>query len=173
MKKLLLLLVVLLGNVAMINAQFADISIVGAGVGGWTPADDIPLETTDGVVYTYVDLEIDGKVKFRQDKDWVNNWGGTFPSGLAGAGGADIAVPAGVYTVTFNLSTLEFSFESATPLAPTVMIYGSAFGKGSGSLTSTDNANFTIGSVLGEGDIKFESVVDKVKTVWGDRKSVV
>lgn len=167
MKKILLLVAILLGNVAITRAQDAVISLIGAGVGGWNPGDDIALETFDGVTYTIEDLEINGEVKFRQDNDWAVNWGGTFPSGAGVAGGTNIKVPQGVYTVTFNLTTFEYLFKSNEPLKPTVIIYGSAFGKGSGSLTSEDDTNFTIGAVLGEGEIKFESVVNEVKTVWG------
>ena len=168
MKKLLLLLVVLLGNITMSNAQTETvITLIGAGVGGWADENDIPLETIDGIVYTIEELDIEGEVKFRQNNNWDVNWGGTFPSGVGAAGGANIKVPAGTYNVTFNLTTAEYLFKSNAPLKPTVIIYGSAFGKGSGSLVSTDDANFTIGAVLGEGEIKFESVVNEVKTVWG------
>lgn len=168
MKKLLLLLVVLLGNITMSNAQTKTvITLIGAGVGGWTEENDISLESNDGIVYTIEELDIEGEVKFRQNNKWDVNWGGTFPSGVGAAGGVNIVVPAGTYTVTFNLTTAEYLFKSNAPLKPTVIIYGSAFGKGQGSLATTDFVNFTLGAVLGEGEIKFESVVDGKKTVWG------
>ena len=52
-------------------------------------------------------------LKFRQDADWAVNWGndnGDFPSGVGAGGAGNIPVPAGTYMVTFNCSTLEYSF---------------------------------------------------------------
>ncbi len=52
-------------------------------------------------------------LKFRQDADWAVNWGndnGDFPSGVGAGGAGNIPVPAGIYFVTFNCSTLDYSF---------------------------------------------------------------
>ena len=57
------------------------------------------------------------EVKFRQDANWVVNWGGTdFPSGVAWQDGPNIPVPIRLnapedtYFVTFNCVTGEYSF---------------------------------------------------------------
>ena len=43
------------------------------------------------------------EVKFRENAGWNVNWGGTYPSGTATLGGANIVVPeAGTYYVTFK-----------------------------------------------------------------------
>lgn len=174
MKKLLLLLVVLLGNVAIINAQSDVYSLIGDAIGGWQPGDDIPLDDMGDGVYKIEDLDIEaGPIKFRKNGNWNDangktNWGGSGLSGVAVLDGGNIQIlVSGVYTVTFNINTLEYSFESFTPLPPTVKIYGSAFGKGDSLLTTTDNENFTIGAVFTDGEVKFESYKDKVTKVWG------
>ncbi len=54
----------------------------------------------------------DSEVKFRENKDWTVNWGGTtFPNGTGvPQGGTNIPLLAGKYDVTFNSTTLEYSF---------------------------------------------------------------
>lgn len=169
MKKILLLLAILLGNVAITTAQQdAVISIIGAGVGGWNPGDDVALETFDGVVYTIEDLEINGEVKFRQDNDWAVNWGGTGLTGVAVFNlQKNISVPAGVYNVTFNIQTLEYSILPPAGSPAVVSIYGSAFGKGSVILTSADGENYaTTANIYDNGVLMISSLKDGVTTMW-------
>ena len=72
----------------------------------WTTILNVTADDdTDGS--GFVDL------KFRQGADWAVNWGnaaGDFPSGVAVGDAGNIPVPAGIYYVTFNCSTLEYSF---------------------------------------------------------------
>jgi hypothetical protein len=52
-------------------------------------------------------------MKFRENADWTNNWGGVgFPAGTGLPGGTNIAVPPGSYLVTFNCNTLAYNFQS-------------------------------------------------------------
>lgn len=168
MKKILLLLAILLGNVAITTAQDAVISIIGAGVGGWNPGDDVALETFDGVVYTIENLEINGEVKFRQDNDWAVNWGGTGLTGVAVLNlQSNISVPAGVYNVTFNIQTLEYSILPPAGSPAVVSIYGSALGKGSVILTSADGENYaTTAKIYDNGVLMISSLKDGVTTMW-------
>ena len=118
-KKLLMYCTVFLAGTAMMTAQNANIGLIG----GSTSTDwgsDTDMVTTDGVTYTLNNVvlenpaegeEVDAGVKFRQDDAWANNWGGTgFPAGTASPGGANIPIVNGTYNVTFNLTTLQYSF---------------------------------------------------------------
>jgi len=72
------------------------------------------LEETD-------DTNTDGivELKFRENADWVVNWGDTgFPSGTGVQNGPNIPVPVGTglfttYAVSFNCATGEYNFQSA------------------------------------------------------------
>jgi starch-binding outer membrane protein SusE/F len=51
-------------------------------------------------------------IKFREDANWMNNWGGTdFPNGTGILNGPVLPVPYGDYMVTFNKASLEYNFE--------------------------------------------------------------
>lgn len=142
------------------------VSIVGEGAGGWpagTPGeiDANQMATTDGVIYTLNGLTLTtGPIKFRQDNAWTINWGGTaFPAGTGVAGSPDnIPAVAGTYDVTFNRTTLEYSFT-----VPTVAIVGDGAGGwpsdpqiDANQMTTTDGVVYTIsGLTLTDGNIKF------------------
>jgi starch-binding outer membrane protein SusE/F len=49
----------------------------------------------------YVTL-VDGKIKFRENNDWANNYGDNGADGSLESGGADIDVTAGDYKILFN-----------------------------------------------------------------------
>ena len=102
--------------------EFPSIGILGDALPGWW-YDDIDLQTTDGVHYTIVDLPINaGEVKFRQDNDWMINWGDwAFPAGYGWQDGPNIPVLAGTYTVTFNRVTGEYLFTATTCPEPALI----------------------------------------------------
>ncbi|NOX47300.1 MAG: T9SS type A sorting domain-containing protein [Chlorobi bacterium] len=53
----------------------------------------------------------DSQVKFRENNDWSVNWGNSgWPTGTAEDNGPNIPLLAGKYDVTFNASTLDYSF---------------------------------------------------------------
>ena len=100
--------------------EFPMIGVIGSALNGWDV--DIDMLTTDGITYTLLNYPfIDGYAKFRQDNNWVVNWGAyTFPTGWAFqyGYGNDIPVPAGIYNVTFNRVTGEYTFVATTcPIA--------------------------------------------------------
>lgn len=54
-------------------------------------------------------------IKFRENADWMNNWGGTvFPQGTGILNGPVLPVPYGDYLVSFNKSSLEYNFQLTT-----------------------------------------------------------
>jgi len=90
--------------------SYPEIGILGSALTGWS--EDIDLQTTDGTIYTLTGYDFTGgEVKFRQDNDWLLNWGDyTFPTGYGYQGGPNIPVTAGNYNVTFNRVTGEYTF---------------------------------------------------------------
>jgi hypothetical protein len=79
--------------------------------------------TTILTLYPYNDHNGDGiiDIKFRENADWTYCWGSAqFPSGTAVVDGPNIPVPVEVmgvttdYFVTFNYSTLAFSFQATS-----------------------------------------------------------
>ena len=93
---------------------YESIGIIGnATPGGWD-ADTDMTDNGDGTYSILVGL-LDGFVKFRADDDWAVNWGsGDFPTGTGTQNGADIPVTFGLYQVTLNVETGEYSFEAAS-----------------------------------------------------------
>ena len=151
MKKLLLFIAVLMVSTVSF-AQFANIGIIGSATpGGWDA--DTDLVTTDGVVYTYANLTLTaGQIKFRQDDAWVNNWGGTaFPSGTAVFNAGNITVTPGTYNVSFNLTTLAYSFV-ATVNYDDVTISGTGIDI---EMFTTNGVNYVANNVAVNGSVVF------------------
>jgi hypothetical protein len=101
--------------------SFPSIGIIGTSLNGWI--EDIDMQSTDGINYTLSDYAFtEGEVKFRQDNDWMVNWGGwSFPAGYGWQGGPNIPVLAGTYNVTFNKLSAEYSFKATTCLEPGII----------------------------------------------------
>ena len=67
--------------------------------------------------YKDLKIETDSQIKFRADANWSVNWGvnvniATDKSGVAGQGGDNITIPAGIYNVFFNDITGQFVFNA-------------------------------------------------------------
>ena len=91
------------------------IGIIGdATPGGWDADTDLTFDASrdDANVLT-LDITLgEGAVKFRANDEWVDDWGGSdFPSGTAVYKGDNIPSTPGDYTVSFNILTLEYSFD--------------------------------------------------------------
>jgi hypothetical protein len=175
MKKQLLLILILFLSLSS-NAQ--TISIVGTGVNGYPPnltGPEIILSTTDNITYTKTNLLLsDGEVKFRENFDWLNNWGGTtFPSGqgILNVFGFGIPTQAGIYDVTFNRSNGTYTF-IGTPF-PKIGIWGPAvnsqlgYGGPDVDMITTDGITYTLsGFNFSSGNCYFRQ--DNATTnVWG------
>lgn len=87
------------------------ISMIGA-FNGWN--GDIPMNrdmADPNLWHLSRSWFADSEVKFRENKDWSVNWGNnTFPTGTGTENGPNIPLTAGKYDVTFNASTLAYSF---------------------------------------------------------------
>ncbi len=141
----------------LLPSQFPQIGIIGE-FNGWSESVNMP--TSDGVVYTLSDYYFpapggNAGLKFRQDNSWETNWGGpSFPSGTAVLGSSsNIPVQQGFYNVSFNLSTLEYSF------TPVVMsIIGSAdvnFNTDTAMQTTDGMIHTMTNQLLSTGGLKF------------------
>jgi flagellar basal body P-ring protein FlgI len=136
MNKKLLLLVICLMTISFTNAQITSMAIVGDGAGGWPTGadgevDTNQMSTTDGGLnWTINNLTLsNGAVKFRANNKWnpTANWGGTtFPSGTGVVDGAAMTAVAGVYNVSFNTSTLAYTFKSQQTIFQIISILGDA-----------------------------------------------
>jgi len=91
----------------------SDIGIIGdATPGGWDEDTNMFIDQTDPNKYFLNVTLTQGEVKFRQDDDWTINWGSVdFPTGIGEQDGDNIPVTAGDYTINFDKSTGEYSFE--------------------------------------------------------------
>ncbi len=131
-----------------ITPTCGDVYMIGEGV-SW--ANDVPFkrdaDNPDLWTLTYsfsanFDADGDGKIatKFRVNKNWDVNWGGTdFPSGTAVFNSGDnLPVTPGTYDITFNCSTLEFSFVENTDVCGQIGIIGDFNGFGSNLDDPTD-----------------------------------
>ena len=153
--------------------DFQSIGVIGSATpGGWDADTDLTRDANDPAVWKgFVDLIV-GEIKFRANKDWANNWGGTeFPSGTGVAGGANIAVPtAGKYLVNFNTGTLAYSFTEIKPFE-TIGIIGTATPGGWDADTdmvqdTLDPTQYSLDITLNNGEAKFRA--DNAWTVnWG------
>lgn len=84
--------------------------VVGSGYNNWGAFPDAPFFTTSsaGVLVSYVTL-VDGEIKFRENNAWTNNLGDNGADGSLEASGANIAVTAGTYKITLNISNNTYS----------------------------------------------------------------
>lgn len=104
-------------NTLEYHFEYPFIGMIGSALEGW--GQDVPMETNDGIHYTLAEHYFSqGEVKFRANRNWrVNfgtNWGnpwGGFPGGTAVYDQMNIFVPAGFYSVEFNLQTKDYHFE--------------------------------------------------------------
>lgn len=84
--------------------------VVGSATpNGWNGPDIKMWNSTDGNLVAYATLSA-GKIKFRKNNDWGVNLGGS--NGTLSSGGADIAVAAGTYKITINVSKNTYAIET-------------------------------------------------------------
>ncbi len=99
-------------------AMKLDLTTTWGVVGSATPNEwngpDLPMykntENAEEMV-AYVTLK-DGEIKFRENNDWGNNYGGQ--DGTLAKDGSNIAVKAGTYKITVNMNALTYKIESFT-----------------------------------------------------------
>ncbi len=91
----------------------AQMSVIGPATpaNDWDTDFDMIQNTENPDLWSLTLLISSNEIKFRQGHNWVTNWGGTFPSGIAVFDGLNIYVSTpGYYHITFNVSSFEFSF---------------------------------------------------------------
>lgn len=140
------------------------IGIIGSATPfGWDEDINMFPDANDPDKY-FVTLKLSqGAAKFRQDDDWMINWGSTdFPSGVGTLGGLDIPIPsAGRYSITFNTATGEYNFEELVDFK-SIGIIGSATAGGWDNETSLtkdgNNGDLWKGTItFNEGAFKFRA----------------
>jgi hypothetical protein len=145
-------------NFAVQATTFQVVSIIGdATPGGW--GADTDMTTIDGNIYTINNVNlVSGTLKFRGDHSWTlpYNWGGTnFPSGTAVVDANGISIPtAGRYNITFNKTTLAYSFTFQV-----VSVFGDSTPGGwvtDTDMSTTNGLDYTLNNVaLIPGALKF------------------
>lgn len=94
------------------NFEPMSIGIIGSAIGSWDTDLDMAINPANPPELILDINAVDGVVKFRADDDWPINWGASdFPMGTGVQDGPDIPVPAGAYTVYFDVNTGEYRFE--------------------------------------------------------------
>lgn len=112
------------------NFQPPLVSIIGDFSGWW---GDFDMTTTDNITWTLSGIIFysDGNLKFRDNHNWNYNFGsatGTeFPIGT-GISNSQYNIPykAGTYDITFNRTTLEYTFKCISNCPTYIGIIGSA-----------------------------------------------
>lgn len=92
--------------------EVASWGVVGSGYNNWGAFADAPFYTTseNNVLVSYVNL-VDGEIKFRENNEWVNDFGDNGNDGTLDSGGSNIPVSAGDYKITLNLNDNTYSIE--------------------------------------------------------------
>lgn len=84
--------------------------VVGSATpNGWNGPDIKMWNSTDGNLVAYATLSA-GEIKFRKNNDWGVNLGGS--NGTLSSGGSNIAVAAGTYKITINVSKNTYTIET-------------------------------------------------------------
>lgn len=102
-------------NTLKITPYPTDLSTNWGVVGSATPngwdGPDVQFWKTDvtNVFVAYTDLK-DGEIKFRQDNKWELDYGGS--NGKLEKGGKNIAVDAGTYKITMDLTNLTYKLDN-------------------------------------------------------------
>ena len=136
----------------------ANIGIIGSAVPpNFDLGPDVNMSTNDGVTYFLKSYAFtDGEAKFRKDDNGDINWGNAgFPIGTASLGGSAIQVTKGIYDVTFNINTGDYSFAFSN-----IGILGSALNGWDVDvdMQTTDGINYTLSDYpFADGEVKFRS----------------
>ncbi|RZJ65334.1 MAG: T9SS type A sorting domain-containing protein [Flavobacterium sp.] len=149
-KKLLSLFVFL---ISISGYSFDNISLTGPATGpsgDW--GIDVFMTTTDGITYTLANHTfVSGEMKFRRNSNWDFAYGYAtapgFPNGTGVVPGTNIAVPAGTYNVTFNATTLAYSFTAGVPQFPVISVYGDGTSSVDVLLNTTNGVDYVAKSI--------------------------
>ena len=151
----------------------SNVGIIGeAAPFGWDRDVNMLPDTTDGNRF-HITLPLDqGPVKFRQDDDWVVNWGNpdSFPTGIGAQDLDNIMVPkAGTYFITLDSASGAYAFEEIITFA-SVGLIGDATANGWDSTTalvqdSGDPNSWGANITLDSGGVQFTA--NDGEFIWG------
>ena len=152
-------------NILKITPYPTDLSTNWGVVGSATPngwdGPDVQFWKTDvtNVFVAYTDLKA-GEIKFRQDNKWELDYGGS--NGKLEKGGKNIAVEAGTYKITMDLTNLTYKLDNYS-----WGLVGDATANGWGGpdekLSYDGNLDaWTITTTLKDGEFKF-----RLNNDWG------
>lgn len=151
--------------ILLLSLQFATAQpIIGflGEFGNW--GSDVNMSTTDNINFTKTNYYLPASgLKFRQDDDWANSWGGdTFPSGTTTTN--NIPVTSNFYNIAFNITTGDYTFTPAGPSNQNISIIGNGYIDWNTDLvlTTTDNINYSVSNIalVGGGELKFRRDAD-------------
>ncbi|MEL6986426.1 MAG: SusF/SusE family outer membrane protein [Bacteroidota bacterium] len=153
---------------------FESFGIIGDAtpIGNFDEDVDMTADTDEPWIWRTTIQLTNGTVKFRAEDDWTDNWGGDdFPTGVGVPGGGNIPVQAGEYNVSFNVITLEYSFETTSPVYDAIGIIGSATPGGwdndTDMIQNPENPfEWSLNITLVDGDAKFRAN-DNWDVSWG------
>lgn len=134
------------------------IGIIGSAVipyYNWT--NDKFMSTTDGIIYMLNKCDLGlGELRFRQDANWANNWGGpSFPEGVGTIESPNIQVMPGNYNISFNRITGAYQFQLNIPVI-SIIGTGIADWATEVDMQSTDGINYLLeNQTLKNGEVKF------------------
>ncbi|MEZ4885601.1 MAG: SusF/SusE family outer membrane protein [Chitinophagales bacterium] len=144
-------------NTLEYSFEVATLGVIGSATpGGWDA--ETRMKHVGGGIYRMVLGLNDGEAKFRGNNDWPINWGsGDFPVGLGTQDGSNIPVSKGLYMISINALTGDYSFGPAT-----VGIIGDAtpggWGEDTDMTVDADNPAILRGTFdLVDGEAKFRA----------------
>jgi len=152
----------------------ANVSISGSAIGS---SNDIQMNTTDGIIFNYVNLATtQGELHFINNTVPEIYGNAAFPTGIATLNGSSIVIPTGTWSVTFNLITKGLYFLQDSAGNPTISIVGDGAGGwptgapdeiDTNQMITEDGINYTIYALtVTEGAVKFRE--DNNWTInWG------
>jgi hypothetical protein len=159
------------------NFQPPLVSIIGDFIGWW---GDVDMTTTDNITWKLSGFVFysGGFLKFRDNHDWNYNFGsatGTeFPNGTGISNSSkDIPYEAGTYDITFNRTTLEYTFKCVSNCPTHIGIIGTAVPPNYNSgpdvnMFTNDNITFTLPDYpFTSGEAKFRQD-DSWDNNWGN-----
>ena len=179
MKKQLLYLFTLI--LFAFSAKAQTISLIGSCTSANSWGVDYDMATTDNITYTLNNFTLTSAtdagttgVKFRQDHDWLINWGNSnFPSGTAVANGPNIMCVAGTYDITFNKSNGTYTFIDSGTVPHNIGIWGPAVDSINGfvgadvNMNTTDNITYTLSGFYFTSGTAYFRENDTTINVWG------
>ena len=126
-----LFLLLFITTFAFGQATYETVGIIGSATpNGWDASTPMTQDATNEHLWTLAEIALaDGEAKFRANDAWDVNWGATdFPEGTGTQDGPNIPIAAGIYSITFDDITGNYTFTSAgePDTYETVGIIGSA-----------------------------------------------